>query len=352
MLGNDRWPWCNEHLSIAAARLLQIAWFKAYFKKAFSRFRQSMNGCSGTRASPNHSIQLEHCEENTMVKLSGLVAATVITTAGIGLVGRPAFAAERILIPVGPLTVNLPVSDIESYVRTGQASGDFAQMISSLPPERSRQLKMVMGTRIPFSEKNLRRVLRSPMGDNLLGQLSDVMKPTSNTSISPNEAWQTALLRAAKTDGGFTLIDVIREYPANEVVFDVDAAQAKVESFQALRGRLGGILPGVGGGNNDNNIANNNNSGNSTSGNSSAGVTPNNNSDDNNNSGGLGLGNLSSLFSIAGEMQGLLQIFRPSGSGSGLGSLSGAIPGSLVNRRPDMLQILDSLMNLRQVIGR
>lgn len=280
-----------------------------------------------------------------MVKLSGLVAATVLTTAGVGLASAPVFAAERILIPVGPLTVNLPVSDIESYVRTGQATGDFAQMISSLPPERGRQLKMVMGTRIPFGEKNLRRVLRSPMGNNLLGQLSDVMKPTSSNSIAPNEAWERALLRAAKNDGGFTLIDVIREYPANEVVFDIDAAQTKMESFQALRGRLGGIIPG---GNNPEPPGNNN----------PPTMTPNNNSGNNNNGntnngglGGLGLGNLSSLFSIASEMQGLLQVFRPSG-GSGIDSLTRIVPGSMVNNRPDMMQILDSLMNLRQVIGR
>jgi hypothetical protein len=294
-----------------------------------------------------------------MVKLSGLVAATVMTTVvtagGVGLLGSPVLAAERILIPVGPLTVNLPVSDIESYVRTGQSTGDFAQMISSLPPERGRQLKMVMGTRIPFGEKNLRRVLRGPMGNTLLGQLSDVMKPTSNNSIAPNAAWETALLRAAKSDGGFTLIDVIREYPASEVVFDIDAAQAKMESFQALRGRLGGILPG---GNNDTvpNVTPNGTP-NPTPGNGPVPVIPNLPRDNNtNNNGGdgigsglAGLGNLSSLFSIASGMQGLLQVFRPS---NGLGSLSNVIPGSMMNNRPDMMQILDSLMNLRQVIGR
>jgi hypothetical protein len=311
-----------------------------------------------------------------MIKLSGLVTATAITVAGVGLVSLPARAAERILIPAGPLTVNLPVSEIEAYVRTGQTGTEFGQMISSLPPERAQQLKRVMGTRLPFGESSMKRMLNSPMSNSLLSQLADVMKPPTNSSVSATEAWRKALLRASNNStGGFTLLDVVRAYPTQEVVFDVEAAQTKVEQFQALRARF----PGLGGGNNNgtgdsnNNTPNNNtpNTPNSTTPNNSNPAdtntpnnnnnTPNNNNSNNNGGGnglgGLGLGNinnLSSLFSIAGEMQGLLQVFRPaqSGIGGGGGGLSNIVPGSMLNRRPDIPQIIDSLMNIRQVIGR
>jgi hypothetical protein len=308
-----------------------------------------------------------------MIKLSGLVTATAITVAGVGLVSLPAQAAERILIPAGPLTVNLPVSEIEAYVRTGQTGTEFGQMISSLPPERAQQLKRVMGTRLPFGESAMKRMLRSPMSNNLLSQLADVMKPPTNSSVSATEAWRKALLRASdNSTGGFTLLDVVRAYPTQEVVFDVEAAQTKVEQFQAMRSRFGGVLPGLGGGNNNgtgdsnnNNTPNNNtpntpNNSNPADSNTPNNTTPNNNNTNNNGGGnglgGLGLGNinnLSSLFSIAGEMQGLLQVFRPSQSGiGGGGSLSNIVPGSMLNRRPDIPQIIDSLMNIRQVIGR
>jgi Alpha/beta hydrolase of unknown function (DUF1400) len=305
-----------------------------------------------------------------MIKLPGLVTATAITLSGIGLASLPAQAAERILIPAGPLTVSLPVSEIEAYVRNGQTGTEFAQMISSLPPERAQQLKRVMGTRLPFGEGSIKTMLRSPMGGSLLGELADVMKPPTTSSVSATEAWRKALLRAADNgNGGFTLLDVVRAYPKEEVVFDVDAAQTKVEKFQAMRSRFGGLIPGLGGGNNGGNTDGNNNNStvtpnNNNTPNNNAPVTPNNNnSNDNNNTntnsnngGGNGLNglgninNLSSLFSLASEMQGLLQIFRPQ-SGVG-GSLSNILPGSMVNRRPDIPQIIDSLMNIRQVIGR
>lgn len=297
-----------------------------------------------------------------MIKLPGLVTATAITLSGIGLASLPAQAAERILIPAGPLTVSLPVSEIEAYVRNGQTGTEFAQMISSLPPERAQQLKRVMGTRLPFGEGSIKTMLRSPVGGSLLSELADVMKPPATSSVSATDAWRKALLQAAdKGNGGFTLLDVVRAYPTQEVVFDVDAAQTKVEKFQAMRSRFGGLIPGLGGGNNGGNTDGNNNS-TVTPNNNNAPVTPNNNnSNDNNNTnsnngGGNGLNglgninNLSSLFSLASEMQGLLQIFRPQ-SGVG-GSLSNILPGSMVNRRPDIPQIIDSLMNIRQVIGR
>jgi Alpha/beta hydrolase of unknown function (DUF1400) len=300
-----------------------------------------------------------------MIKLPGLVTASAITLSGIGLACLPAQAAERILIPAGPLTVNLPVSEIEAYVRNGQTGTEFAQMIASLPPERAQQLKRVMGTRLPFGEGAIKNMLRSPVGGSLLGELADVMKPPTTSSVSATDAWRKALLRAADNgNGGFTLLDVVRAYPTDEVVFDVEAAQTKVEKFQAMRSRFGNLVPGLGGGNNggttDGNNNNNNptvtpNNNNSNDNNNSNNTTPNNNTP-NNNGGGNGLGalgninNLSSLFSIASEMQGLLQIFRPQ-SGIG-GTLSNILPGSMVNRRPEIPQIIDSLMNIRQVIGR
>jgi Alpha/beta hydrolase of unknown function (DUF1400) len=267
-----------------------------------------------------------------MRNFSRLTAAMLIGVAGLAGVASPARSAEKILIPLGELNVDIAVSDIEAYVKTGQSSPQFSQMISNLPPEKAQQFKTLLGTQLWLPPKALKGVLKTPIGQGLLGQMGEVLKPPPGARISSTQAWQKAIDKAADDNGRFSLVDLIRAYPTKEVVFDMAAAQQKMEMFQSLKGNVQGIIPGGKG----SSEANSNN------------LAPLDNSDNQNNRSGNPLGLSSnqlgglgqSLMGILNSAQNLMQENRSPGNSSP------TLPKGLSTRPGDLMQLLQPFLNM------
>lgn len=290
-----------------------------------------------------------------MFNHSRFVTASALALTATALGYSPVLAAETILIPVGPLQIKIPVSDIESFVKTGNAGPELGPMLANLPPERVQSMKSLLTTRLPLGSGMVEKMLKSPMGPMLLGQMADVLKPPPGSSISGTEAWEKALKRAARSDR-LTLLDLIREYPTETVIFDQQVAQQKINTFQAL---TGGIM---GKGNQQGSDAEQNTAGNSSgnssgssSGNSSGGAAAglpssgNGNESEGNSRGGMG-GFASLLLNNMGTLQNLAQSFGLFGGQSDNNSAQTyqrpaipALPGGTSGGRGGMMQMIQGI---------
>lgn len=282
-----------------------------------------------------------------MFNHSRFVTASALALTATALGYSPVLAAETILIPVGPLQIKIPVSDIESFVKTGNAGPELGPMLANLPPERVQSMKSLLTTRLPLGSGMVEKMLKSPMGPMLLGQMADVLKPPAGSSISGTEAWEKALKRAARSDR-LTLLDLIREYPTETVIFDQQVAQQKINTFQAL---TGGIM---GKGNQQGSDAGQNTVGNSSgnSGSAAAGLPSagNGNESEGNSMGGMG-GFASLLLNNMGTLQNLAQSFGLFGGQSDNNSDNNsyqrpaipALPGGISGERGGMMQIIQGI---------
>lgn len=260
--------------------------------------------------------------------------AAVIGVGSLVWVAPPAPAAEKILIPLGEMNVDIAVSDVEAYVKNGQSSSQFSEMISNLPPEKAQQFKTLLGTQLWLPSKALNGVLRSPIGQGLLGQMGDVLKPPAGARISATQAWQKAISKAADRDGRFSLLELIRAYPTKEVVFDMAAAQSKMEMFQSLKGGVQGIFPG---GKRDSEIGQNSQAAPDSQNNQNqgSGNFPGLSSDKPGNWG-------NALLGIVNTAQSLMQNSRSSNQGS----LNRSLPKGLTSGQGDLMQLVQPLLNL------
>lgn len=134
---------------------------------------------------------------------------------GISILFTPvaAQAAEQITIMVGPLNRSISVSELETLAEEGIAKGDLATAlkISKQTPESAGKL---LTQEIPFDLVQADRLLTSPIGESLLGQIGRVMAPRSSNSAG-DIAMRSAILLSLADDGKMTVLEVLRRYPTN-----------------------------------------------------------------------------------------------------------------------------------------
>lgn len=164
-------------------------------------------------------------------RLSKSIAALAVATAGFVAPTAPTLAASQVVVSAGPVKLPLAVADIESYVTTGQASTDLQPVVRLLKPDQAKAFRDVMSTPLNVKPQPFGQFLRSTLGQEFLGELSTAIKPTNGTAASSTQFLQTAMTGAA-SDGTLTLLEVIKQYPADQVMLDQQAVQSKFTQLQ------------------------------------------------------------------------------------------------------------------------
>lgn len=167
--------------------------------------------------------------------LIGLVSLVMLGISG------PVQAAETVVLRYGIFRGSIPVADLTEFAETGETSRRLRRYlrIADQEPEEFRQiLTKTVATR------NFDRLLTSPAGDVLLNELSDYLY---NTKQDDQEALKTALTASAENDSQVSLLEVLQNYPTQEVHINVRRAIATYEQFAAVQQRVDQVLDsGVG----------------------------------------------------------------------------------------------------------
>ncbi|GAX46084.1 putative dienelactone hydrolase [Tolypothrix sp. NIES-4075] len=148
------------------------------------------------------------------------------------LTAYPAFGAERLKFNYGLLERSIPISSLETYATTGKVDNDLAGYSHYVDKKQLTQLRKVLLTPIPLNQVEVSQFLYTPIGERLLEKLGKVIQTESH--LSGFYAIRAALILSAADQKNFTLLNVLRQFPASAISINLDQSLAIAESLQNL----------------------------------------------------------------------------------------------------------------------
>lgn len=148
------------------------------------------------------------------------------------VVAMPVSAADQVVFRYGFLERSVDLNDLEDYAATGQASSELRAYLRLLPPEHRRQIRSSLQEKLTLSPVAVAQLLYSPLGEELLAQIGDVMQTGSRRGN--NYALRSALILAAADSDGLTALTIIRHYPSSSLRVDLAKGLSILKNFQEL----------------------------------------------------------------------------------------------------------------------
>jgi len=145
---------------------------------------------------------------------------------------RPVRSAEDIRILVtGPVLFTLSVDSLATFAETGEITSDLKLYARFLDDETLGLLRSGLNRKIPLDVVTVSHLTYSPLGRDILLNLGKVFQVYRG--INGQKALRAAVIEAAaKADPeGWTLIDVLREFPTPSI-------EIQLSDLLALRGEL------------------------------------------------------------------------------------------------------------------
>ena len=143
-----------------------------------------------------------------------------ISLGAIAFTSRVTLAAEHLKIHYGPLEFSLSVDALELYAEEGTINPELSFYTKRLDKKTVKQLRRILRRRINIDPILLYRLARSPMAIELLQGLGDVA--TTHRGHNGFYALRGSLTLAAMKHQttGVTLIDILREFPGEDIWID------------------------------------------------------------------------------------------------------------------------------------
>lgn len=148
------------------------------------------------------------------------------------IVPRPAQGAERITLSYGIVRQSLSVDALERYAATGVVEDDLASYTRYATPEQLVQLQQVLLARVPLNSQQTSQLLDTPIGEQLVRRLATLIQ--SNNSSRSHAVVRAALIHAAADPNGLTVLNVIRQFPADQVEIDLSHSLKMAAELRTL----------------------------------------------------------------------------------------------------------------------
>lgn len=141
-----------------------------------------------------------------------------------GLLANPVGAAERVTVTVDNAVVagavSVPVDDLEAFARSGEVSPAVAEVMANLEPQQVEALRRILSQPLQMDPVTLDRFTAAPMVQTLLAGLGQTFR--TSDGANGGRALQNAFVLAAADVDGFTLINVMRTFPDDEIQVSLD----------------------------------------------------------------------------------------------------------------------------------
>jgi predicted dienelactone hydrolase len=163
----------------------------------------------------------------------GLVASSLgfclISTLGIM---RPSLTAERIYASYSVVERSISVAALERYAREGILDDELAVYAQYINPQQLEQLRRVLLTRIELTPVAVAQFLYTPQGIILLERLGQIIQTEAR---QPGfYAIRSALILAAATPDGLTLLNVLRQFPTRSIRINLTRSLQIAEQLDRL----------------------------------------------------------------------------------------------------------------------
>lgn len=162
-----------------------------------------------------------------IVKAIALASLGVIT-----LAAGPGLAAERVRLNYRGFSRTVPISLLELLANSGESTGVLGGLLNQAG-QNAGELRSILIRPLPADPVILDRSLNSRPGEWVLDYLGESIHTSTDQANRP--ALRSALVLSASGDRQITLLEVLQNYPTEEVVLEGD-------NIQAAYGRLASFL--------------------------------------------------------------------------------------------------------------
>ncbi|MGK7917054.1 MAG: alpha/beta fold hydrolase [Prochloraceae cyanobacterium] len=136
---------------------------------------------------------------------------------GIGQV-QAVKSAEEMDVTYGPLIFSVSIDSLENYAKTGKIARDLEFFTQSLDRESLTQFRIFLRLRFRLSQLKIYRLTHLDIGEALLKELGKLIK--THPQRNGFYALRAALGKAAANPEGWTIIDVMRQFPTQTIQID------------------------------------------------------------------------------------------------------------------------------------
>jgi predicted dienelactone hydrolase len=144
----------------------------------------------------------------------------------------PAIGAERVSVSYGPLELSLSVEELQTYAESGQMSRSLAFYARFVDDEDLAQLRDMLRDRVDLNAVAMSQILYSSFGETSLRHLGELIQTDAHQNGF--YALRSALISAADTPDGLTLINLLRHFPTPTVRIQSGRAMQVAGEFTQL----------------------------------------------------------------------------------------------------------------------
>jgi hypothetical protein len=173
-------------------------------------------------------------------KFLGLRRALVLLSSTyLLLLSTPAFAAERVVLNYGIFRESLSVEELSTFAQTGELSRSL-RVNFALARQDPKAIRQYLTEPVKVNLLFLDRVLNSSIGNIILDQISQVIYTPSRRA--DRQALRAALVLSASQDGQVSVIEIIENYPTNEVEVDGKRLESAYRQLRRLQTSVQDLL--------------------------------------------------------------------------------------------------------------
>jgi hypothetical protein len=157
----------------------------------------------------------------------------IVTWASAGI------AAERVVLKYKILRASVSVAELATFAETGQQSPAIATYLR-MSNQDPQNVQKTLNQEVKVSPVLLDRGLNNPIGDTVLDQIGQVVQTPSGGAS--RQAIRASLVLSASEDSRISLIEVIQNYPTQEVHVNGEKLVQAYRQLSRLERGLGGFL--------------------------------------------------------------------------------------------------------------
>ncbi len=155
------------------------------------------------------------------------------------LLSTPVFGAEQVVLNYGIFRESLSVEELSTFTQTGELSRSL-RVNFALARQDPKAIRQYLTEPVKVNLVFLDRVLNSRIGNIILDQISQVIYTPSRRA--DRQALRAALVLSASQDGQVSLIEIIENYPTNEVEVDGKRLESAYRQLRRLQTNIQDLL--------------------------------------------------------------------------------------------------------------
>lgn len=163
-----------------------------------------------------------------------IVKSLLLSAGAVLCLNLSAKAADRVVLNFESTQVTVPITNIQTFVATGEPQTPEFQEFAQKHPKLREILQKALGKQITFDGRFKERLSKSSVGDFLLNQVDQIVNSGSPGVQSLRVAFQESL----KNDNQISFLELLANYPGSQVYLDVSALERGYDKIQAFVERI------------------------------------------------------------------------------------------------------------------